>query len=98
MQNAFAQGDILTEGIKDNTGSWWVGEGLKKGDQFSYRMCHVDFRECSDFEMNIWIEGDINVGTETKWLVQTVVYDRIYVIPGTMELGKIAPEPTGGSV
>jgi len=98
LQNAFAQGDILTEGIKDNTGSWWVGEGLKKGDQFSYRMCHVDFRECSDFEMNIWIEGDISVGTETKWLVQTVVYDRIYVIPGTMELGKIAPEPTGGSV
>jgi len=97
LQNAFAQGDILTEGIKDNTGSWWVGEGLKKGDQFSYRMCHVDFRECSDFEMNIWIEGDISVGTETKWLVQTVVYDRIYVIPGTMELGKIAPEPTGGS-
>ncbi len=48
MQNAFAQGDILTEGIKDNTGSWWVGEGLKKGDQFSYLMCHVDFRECSD--------------------------------------------------
>jgi len=97
MQNAFAQGDILTEGIRDNTGSWWVGEGLKKGDQFSYRMCHVDFSECSDFEMNLWIEGDISVGTETKWLVQTVVYDRIYVIPGTMELGKIAPEPTGGS-
>ena len=97
MQNAFAQTDVLTEGIKDNPGSWWVGEGLKKGDQFSYRMCHVDFRECSDFEMNIWIEGDISVGTETKWLVQTVVYDRIYVITGTMELGKIAPEPTGGS-
>jgi len=97
MQNAFAQTDVLTEGIKDNPGSWWVGEGLKKGDQFSYRMCHVDFRECSDFEMNIWVEGDISVGTETKWLVQTVVYDRIYVIPGTMELGKIAPEPTGGS-
>ncbi len=97
MQNAFAQGDILTEGIRDNTGSWWVGEGLKKGDQFSYRVCHVDFRECSDFKMNLWIEGDISVGTETKWLVQTIVYDRIYVIPGTMELGKIAPEPTGGS-
>jgi len=97
MQNAFAQTDVLTEGIKDNPGSWWVGEGLKKGDQFSYQMCHVDFRECADFEMNIWIEGDISVGTETKWLVQTVVYDRKYVIPGTMELGKIAPEPTGGS-
>jgi len=97
MQNAFAQTDVLTEGIKDNPGSWWVGEGLKKGDQFSYRMCHVDFRECSDFEMNIWVEGDISVGTETKWLVQTLVYDRIYVITGTMELGKIAPEPTGGS-
>jgi len=97
MQNAFAQTDVLTEGIKDNPGSWWVGEGLKKGDQFSYRMCHVDYKECSDFEMNIWVEGDITVVTETKWLVQVVVYDGAFVILGTMELGKIAPEPTGGS-
>ena len=97
MQNAFAQADVLTEGIKNNPGSWWVGEGLKKGDQFSYRVCHVDYKECSDFEMNIWVQGDITVGSEKKWLVQTVVYDGAFVITGNMELGKIAPEPTGGS-
>ena len=97
MENAFAQGDILTEGIKDNPGSWYVGEGLKKGDQFSYRVCHINYKECADFEMNIWVQGDITVGSEKKWLVQTVVYDGAFVIPGTMELGKIAPEPTGGS-
>ncbi len=97
MENAFAQADVLTEGIKNNPGSWWVGEGLKKGDQFSYRVCHVDYKECSDFEMNIWVQGDITVGSEKKWLVQTVVYDGAFVITGNMELGKIAPEPTGGS-
>ena len=50
VQNAFAQGDLLTEGIKDNPGSWYVGEGLKQGDQFSYQVCHVDYKECADFD------------------------------------------------
>jgi len=97
IQNAFGQADILTSGIKDNPGSWWVGEGLKKGDLFSYELCFVYYKECTKFRMDIWIEGDLQVETETKWLAQVVVYDGRYVIPGNLELGKIAPEPTGGS-
>ena len=97
MQNAFAQVDIITGGIKDNPGIWWVGEGLKKGDFFSYDLCFVYYKDCSFFQMDIWVEGDITDETETKWLVQVVVYDGPFVIPGNMELGKIAPEPTGGS-
>ena len=97
MQNAFAQADILTSGIKDNPGIWWVGEGLKKGDFFSYDLCFVFYKDCTTFQMDIWIDGDITVGTETKWLVQVVVYDGPYIITGNMEVGKIAPEPTGGS-
>jgi len=87
----------LTSGIKDNPGIWWVGEGLKKGDFFSYDLCFVFYKDCTKFQMDYWVEGDITVGTEKKWLVQVVVYDGPYIITGNMELGKIAPEPTGGS-
>ncbi len=77
--------------------TWFAGEGLKKGDLFSYSMCHVDYRECVNFEMDMWIKGDIQTGTEEKWLVDVVVYDGNKVIKGNMELGKLAPEPSGGS-
>jgi hypothetical protein len=91
---AFAQ---IEAGGVNKEGSWYAGEGLKKGDFFSYSMCHVDYKECTTFEMDIWIKGDKQVGSETKWLTEVVVYDGKKVIKGEMELGKIAPEPTGGS-
>ena len=94
MQTAFAQ--ELGGGV-DLPGDWYVGEGLKIGDYFSYRLCHVDYKECADFQMDFWIEGDTRVGTEDKWLVQAVVYDGNKIVKGNMELGKIAPEPTGGT-
>lgn len=94
LQTALAQ--ELGGGV-DLPGEWYVGEGLKIGDYFSYSLCHVDYKECANFQMDFWIEGDIKVGTEDKWLVQAVVYDGNKIVKGTMELGKIAPEPTGGS-
>ena len=60
-------------------------------------MCHVDYKECSDFYLDMWIKGDKQTGSETKWLAEVVVYDGKKVIVGEMELGKVAPEPTGGS-
>ena len=96
MPHASSQVDILSGGV-DHPGVWWVGEGLKKGDQFSYKLCHVDYKECTEFEMDFWIEGEIRVGTEDKWLVQVVVYDGNKIVKGNMELGKFAPEPSGGS-
>ncbi len=91
---AFAQ---IEAGGVDKEGTWFAGEGLKQGDYFSYSMCHVDYKECVKFEMDIWIKGDKQVGSETKWLSEVVVYDGNKVIRGEMELGKIAPEPTGGT-
>lgn len=81
----------------DKDGSWYVGEGLKQGDYFSYSMCHVYYKECSNFRFDFWIEGDIQVGTETKWLVKTVIYDGNEILVGDMELSKLVPEQTGGS-
>ena len=94
IPSAFAQ---FQSGGVDKEGSWYAGEGLKQGDFFSYSMCHVDYKECAPFEMDLWIKGDKQVGSETKWLAEVVVYDGSKVIAGEMELGKIAPEPTGGS-
>ena len=81
----------------EKDGTWYAGEGLKQGDYFRYKMCHVDYKECATFEMDFWIKGDKQVGSETKWLAEAVVYDGNKVIKGELELGKVAPEPTGGS-
>lgn len=81
----------------DKDGEWHVGEGLKQGDYFSYRMCHVEYKECVPFVMDFWIRGDVGEGIENRWLAETVVYDGSKTVVGEMELGKIAPEPIGGS-
>ena len=96
IPSAFAQYDGQVGGV-DKEGSWYVGEGLKKGDFFSYKMCWVDHKECTAFEMDMWIKGDIQTGSETKWLAEVVVYDGAKIIKGEMELGKVVPEPIGGS-
>ncbi len=94
ISDAYAQ---FQSGGVNKEGSWYAGEGLKQGDYFSYDMCHVDHKECVDFRMDFWISGDVQTGIESKWLVEVVVYDGAKTVVGNMELGKIAPEPTGGS-
>ena len=93
-QSASAQ---FQGGGVNKPGSWYVGEGLKKGDQFSYSLCHIDYKDCSQFRIDFWVEGDQKVGSENQWKIQTVVYDGNEVIKGTINLGKIAPEPTGST-
>ena len=92
----FASGQFGGGGV-DHPGTWYVGEGLKHGDYFEYELCHVDYQDCAEFEMHLWIEDTITVGTEEKWLAQVVVYDGNKIVKGNMELGKVAPEPSGGS-
>ena len=86
-----------TNDLNDYPGEWHVGEGLKQGDYFEYSLCHADYDDCTPIVMNMWIKGDIQVDSETKWLAEVVVYDGNKVVVGEMELGKIAPEPAGGS-
>jgi len=94
LNNAFAQ---LQAGGVNKPGEWYVGEGLKVGDQFSYKLCYVDYKECAEFQIDFWISGERKTGTEQKWIAQTVVYDGNKIVKGELELGKVAPEPTGGS-
>jgi len=93
VQDSFAQ----IYDLRNYPGEWYVGEGLKEGDYFSYSLCHADYKECTKFQMDFWIKGDKQVGSETKWLAEVVVYDEYEIIVGEMELGKVAPEPIGGS-
>ncbi len=94
VPTAYAQ---FQSGGVDKDGTWYTGEGLKHGDFFSYRMCHVDHDECSTFYLDLWIKGDIQVGTETQWLAKAVVYDGNKRIVGDLHLSKVATEPSGGS-
>ena len=94
VQSAYAQ---FQQGGVDHPGEWYVGEGLEHGDFFSYSMCHASYKECRNFQMDIWVEGDQQDGTETKWLTQVVVYDGATIAKGEMLLSKVATEPTGGS-
>ncbi len=94
LQNASAQ---YSAGGVDLDGTWYVGEGLNVGDYYSYRMCYVDYLDCSEFVMSFWVEKEIRSGTEDKYLFQVLVEDGKKVVKGTMEVGQVAPEPTGGT-
>ena len=48
-QDSFAQvnsGGFQAGGVNID-GSWYVGEGLKPGDYFSFNVCHVDYSRLS---------------------------------------------------
>jgi len=86
-----------TGGGVDHPGTWYVGEGLKTGDLFSYNLCHINYKDCTEFQIDWWIGDEITVGVEQKWLAQVVIFDGIKIIKGNMVLDKIAPEPTSSS-
>ena len=60
-------------------------------------MCHVDYLDCSDFDMAMWVEDEVRVGTEDKFRMQVLVYDGSKIVKGIMDVGQVAPEPTGGT-
>jgi len=93
---AYAQGTQSAGGV-DVDGSWYLGEGLKKGNYFEYRLCELDLNDCAPIIMKLWFKGDVKRGTETLWDTQVVVLDGDKIIKGYMEMGKITPEPISES-
>ena len=67
-------------------GSWYVGEGLKPGDYFSYNMCHVDYLDCQQFNMSIWVQEKVRVETEDKYRMQVLVHDGNKIVKGIMDV------------
>ena len=102
--SAFAQDNTpqagsgaVSSGGVDHPGTWYPGENLKIGEYFKYEMCHAEYKDCSDFLFSYWIEKDIISNNEEKIRIQVLVEDGNKIIKGFMDVGKIAPEPTGGS-
>jgi len=93
---AYAQGTQSAGGV-DVDGSWYLGEGLKKGNYFEYRLCELDLNDCAPIIMKLWFKGDVKKGTETLWDTQVVVLDGDKIIKGYFEMGKITPEPISES-
>jgi hypothetical protein len=93
-QQSFAQ---YSAGGVDLDGDWYVGESLEVGDYFKYKMCHTDYKDCTDFVMSMWVSDKRMFDTEEKYIIQVMVQDGKKIIKGEMHVGDIAPEPTGGS-
>jgi len=78
-------------------GSWYPGENLKINDYFKYELCHAEYKDCTDFWFTMWVEKNVVANNEEKLRIQVLVEDGNKVIKGYMDVGKLAPEPTGGS-
>ena len=79
----------------ENNDTWYVGEGLKKGDYFSYKLCHWNHNDCQEFQMDIWIDGEMSLGSESRWTTQVMIREGDKQARESMELGKISAEPFG---
>jgi hypothetical protein len=82
----------------NNSGTWYLGENLKVGDHFKFKVCHASFKDCTEFWMSIWIEKEVFEGGEKKLRSQVVIEDGNKVLKGQMDMGTIVPEPIGGTV
>jgi len=89
---SYGQG-VQTSGGVDVEGSWYLGEGLKKGDYFEYSLCQLDLHDCAPIDLKFWIRGEIPNGSETLWDTEVVITDGNKILKGSMGLGKNAPEP-----
>ena len=88
-------GFSLADAQAQDNNTWYVGEGLKKGDYVSYELCHWDYNDCQDFQMDMWIDGEMSLGSESRWTAQVMVTDGNEQSRGNMELGKTSAEPFG---
>jgi len=89
---SYGQG-VQTSGGVDVEGTWYLGEGIKKGDYFEYSLCQLDLNDCAPIKLEFWIKGDIQNEGETLWDAEAVVIDGNKIIKGSMGLGKNSPEP-----
>ena len=82
----------------NHPGSWYPGENLKVGDYFKYKVCHAEYKDCTDFWLTIWLEKEVTSGLEDVFRFQVLVEDGNKILKGQMDVGKVAPEPMGGTV
>jgi hypothetical protein len=82
----------------NHPGSWYPGENLKVGDYFKYKVCHAEYKDCTDFWFSMWLEKEVFDGPEDMLRFQVLVEDGNKILKGKMDVGKVAPEPIGGTV
>ena len=75
--------------------TWYLGEGLEKDDFISYNLCHWNHDDCNEFQIDMWIDGSMTLGTEPRWTAQVTVTDGENQMQESIELGKESAEPFG---
>jgi len=76
----------------DHPGSWYPGENLKVGDYFKYKVCHAEYKDCTDFWFSMWLEKEVFGGPEDMLRFQVLVEDGNKILKGQMDVGKVTPE------
>jgi len=62
-------------------GVWGIGENLQVGDYFSYRLCQISYKDCTEFEIQFWIKEK----SKDTFIVKTVVYEGSKIVTGITE-------------
>ncbi|HMK32509.1 MAG TPA: hypothetical protein VK431_02665, partial [Nitrosopumilaceae archaeon] len=72
--------------------SWYPGEGLKTGDFFQYSVCFTDWHNCTQIELDFWVQNKTSDGN--GYNLQFLAIDGNNIQKGTVTIGTVTPDPT----
>ncbi len=75
--------------------TWYPGEGLKVGDYYRYNVCFTDWNNCSQIELDFWVQNKTSDGN--SYNLQFLALDGSIVQKGTITIGMVTPDPTSYS-
>jgi len=71
--------------------TWYPGEGLKVGDYYRYHTCFTDWHNCTQIELDFWIQNKTSDGS--GYNVQFVAIDGNNIQKGHTVFGMVTPDP-----
>ena len=75
--------------------TWHSGENLQQGDYFSFQLCSFNYKDCTPFQMDLWIEAEILDDLNYKWIAKVMVFDGSEIVETEMTLWSFSANPAG---
>jgi len=92
VQDSFAENEEVKL-----SGEWYIGEGLKEGNRFSYNFCNANYKECVPMIFDIlFIEKKI-IDSEEVWLAQIFVREGNKITKAQITLDGMSLKPQSSS-